>query len=96
MLSLFHLISQKRKSLLRLMIFLTFDLVVFGAFVRLSDSGLGCPDWPGCYGHITPFEASRHIAHAQNLLPDGPVTLAKAWIEMIHLPTASQQLWYSY
>jgi cytochrome c oxidase assembly protein subunit 15 len=35
-------------------LFLTFDLVLFGAFTRLTDSGLGCPDWPGCYGHASP------------------------------------------
>lgn len=89
MFSLFNLICHKRKSLLRLMIFLTFDLIIFGAFVRLSDSGLGCPDWPGCYGHVTPFQAAHHIENAQNLLPDGPVTWAKAWIEMIHRYAAS-------
>jgi heme a synthase len=65
-------------------LFLTFDLVVFGAFTRLTDSGLGCPDWPGCYGSTSPVGASAPIAQAQSVLPDGPVTVQKAWIEMIH------------
>ena len=63
---------------------LTFDLVVFGAFTRLSDSGLGCPDWPGCYGHASPVGATAHIGAAQSAMPSGPVTHSKAWIEMLH------------
>lgn len=65
-------------------LFLTFDLVLFGAFTRLSDSGLGCPDWPGCYGYASPIGASARIAQAQSAMPTGPVTFHKAWIEMIH------------
>jgi heme a synthase len=65
-------------------LFLTFDLVLFGAFTRLSDSGLGCPDWPGCYGSATPVGARAEIDAAQSALPSGPVTHPKAWIEMIH------------
>ncbi len=72
------------KALLTLTIFLTFDLIVFGAFTRLSDSGLGCPDWPGCYGSASPLGAHEPIAQAQSAMPTGPVTLSKAWIEMIH------------
>ena len=64
--------------------FLTFDLIVFGAFTRLTDSGLGCPDWPGCYGAANPFLAHEQIVAAETLLPTGPVTVVKAWIEMIH------------
>ena len=71
-------------ALCALTLFLTFDLIVFGAFTRLSDSGLGCPDWPGCYGHASPLGARAHIDVAQSLQPSGPVTLSKAWIEMIH------------
>jgi cytochrome c oxidase assembly protein subunit 15 len=57
---------------------------VFGGFTRLTDSGLGCPDWPGCYGEANPFLAHTHIAAAEALMPTGPVTKMKAWIEMIH------------
>jgi cytochrome c oxidase assembly protein subunit 15 len=65
-------------------LFLTFDLIVFGAFTRLTDSGLGCPDWPGCYGSASPIGARDEIQAAQTALPTGPVTFTKAWIEMIH------------
>ncbi|GAA4324870.1 COX15/CtaA family protein [Pigmentiphaga soli] len=64
--------------------FLTFDLIMFGAFVRLTDSGLGCPDWPGCYGKASPIGALHDIHAAVQAMPDGPVTLPKAWIEMVH------------
>lgn len=75
---------QRRHALWVFTLFLTFDLVLFGAFTRLTDSGLGCPDWPGCYGNTSPLGAGQHIAAAQSRLPDGPVTHAKAWIEMLH------------
>jgi len=65
-------------------LFLTFDLVVFGAFTRLTDSGLGCPDWPGCYGSVSPLGAHAEIHAAQTAMPTGPVTHGKAWVEMVH------------
>ena len=71
-------------ALTALTLFLTFDLIVFGAFTRLSDSGLGCPDWPGCYGAATPLGAREEIHAAQTAMPSGPVTWSKAWIEMVH------------
>jgi cytochrome c oxidase assembly protein subunit 15 len=71
-------------ALTGLTLFLTFDLIVFGSFTRLTDSGLGCPDWPGCYGAASPLGAHSEIAAAQAALPSGPVTFTKAWIEMIH------------
>ncbi len=67
-----------------LTLFLTFDLVLFGAFTRLSDSGLGCPDWPGCYGSASPVGAKVEINAAQDAMPGGPVTHGKAWVEMVH------------
>lgn len=75
---------QRLQALTLFTLFLTFDLIIFGAFTRLSDSGLGCPDWPGCYGSASPLGAQAHIAVAQNALPTGPVTHSKAWIEMLH------------
>jgi cytochrome c oxidase assembly protein subunit 15 len=77
-------VSRRRQALRVFTLFLTFDLVIFGAFTRLTDSGLGCPDWPGCYGNNSPLGAGAHIDAAQSVLPDGPVTHAKAWIEMLH------------
>jgi heme a synthase len=64
--------------------FLTLDLIMFGSFTRLTDSGLGCPDWPGCYGHSNPLSANEPIRAAESALPSGPVTMTKAWIEMAH------------
>ena len=80
-----HAAPAKRLRVLTfLTLFLTFDLVLFGAFTRLTDSGLGCPDWPGCYGSASPLGAKQEISQAQAAMPTGPVTPAKAWIEMIH------------
>ena len=76
--------SRRLQALTVLTLFLTFDLVLFGAFTRLTDSGLGCPDWPGCYGEAHPVAAREQIAAAEVALPDGPVTHRKAWIEMVH------------
>jgi cytochrome c oxidase assembly protein subunit 15 len=76
--------ANKYRKLVWVMAFLTFDLIVFGGFTRLTDSGLGCPDWPGCYGAANPFIAHEQIAAAEALMPTGPVTKVKAWIEMIH------------
>lgn len=75
---------QRLRVLTLVTLFVTFDLVLFGAFTRLTDSGLGCPDWPGCYGSASPVGAQVHIDAAQTAMPTGPVTHSKAWIEMIH------------
>jgi cytochrome c oxidase assembly protein subunit 15 len=76
--------TRRLQALTVLTLFLSFDLVMFGAFTRLTDSGLGCPDWPGCYGQSSPLEAHTQIAAAQSAMPTGPVTHGKAWIEMLH------------
>ena len=76
--------AGRLRALTVLTLFLTFDLVLFGAFTRLTDSGLGCPDWPGCYGSASPLGAGAAIGSAQSALPSGPVTHGKAWIEMTH------------
>jgi cytochrome c oxidase assembly protein subunit 15 len=80
---------RRVQALTLLTLFLTFDLVLFGAFTRLTDSGLGCPDWPGCYGHASPLGASANIQAAQIAMPTGPVTHGKAWVEMVHRYLAS-------
>ena len=77
-------VAQRLRVLTLVTLFLTFDLVIFGAFTRLTDSGLGCPDWPGCYGSASPVGAQMHIEAAQTAMPTGPVTHSKAWIEMVH------------
>ncbi|MES2363776.1 MAG: COX15/CtaA family protein [Pseudomonadota bacterium] len=77
-------VAQRLRVLTLVTLFLTFDLVMFGVFTRLTDSGLGCPDWPGCYGHASPVGAQMHIDAAQTAMPSGPVTHSKAWIEMVH------------
>ncbi|MGJ7528125.1 COX15/CtaA family protein [Variovorax sp. GB1P17] len=75
---------RRLHALTVLTLFLTFDLTLFGAFTRLTDSGLGCPDWPGCYGNASPAGARHEIAMAQAAQPTGPVTHSKAWVEMVH------------
>lgn len=59
-------------------------VIVLGAYVRLSDAGLGCPDWPGCYGQLDVPQGERQIAQANASYPERPVEVAKAWKEMIH------------
>ena len=75
---------NKYRKLVWITAFLTLDLIMFGSFTRLTDSGLGCPDWPGCYGHSNPHAAFEPIRAAETALPSGPVTHMKAWIEMVH------------
>lgn len=76
--------ASRLRALTLITLFLTFDLVLFGSFTRLTDSGLGCPDWPGCYGSASPLGAQMHIDAAQTAMPTGPVTHGKAWVEMVH------------
>jgi cytochrome c oxidase assembly protein subunit 15 len=74
-----------RHKLLTLCIVLTLCVVSLGAYVRLSDAGLGCPDWPGCYGKLLGVPDSHmEISHAETVFPHAPVEAGKAWKEMIH------------
>lgn len=59
-------------------------VIVMGAYVRLSDAGLGCPDWPGCYGKALVSDAAEFQAEAKAAFPDNPLDIAKAWKEMSH------------
>ena len=62
---------------------LCFGVVVLGAYVRLTDAGLGCPDWPGCYGHLSPA-AAADASSGTVVAPGGPLQVGKAWREMLH------------
>jgi len=59
-------------------------VVVLGAYVRLSDAGLGCPDWPGCYGTLTVPQSETAIQNAQAIFPHSTIETGKAWKEMAH------------
>jgi cytochrome c oxidase assembly protein subunit 15 len=72
------------RTLILVALMLTFGVVSLGAYVRLSDAGLGCPDWPGCYGKLTPHHAAEAIDAELAERPDGTVSHAKAWKEMVH------------
>ncbi|MFI4869479.1 MAG: heme A synthase [Steroidobacterales bacterium] len=63
---------------------LCLGVVVLGAYVRLSNAGLGCPDWPGCYGHLTPAGAAADEHTASAPLAGRPLDVGKAWREMLH------------
>ena len=63
---------------------LALAVVMLGAYVRLSDAGLGCPDWPGCYGRIGAPSSAQAIEEANAAYPQRPVETDKAWKEMVH------------
>ena len=64
--------------------FLALVVVVLGAWVRLTDAGLGCPDWPGCYGSLIVPDQETEAAASNAAFPERPLDAAKAWNEMIH------------
>ena len=68
---------------------LAFVVIVLGAWVRLSAAGLGCPDWPGCYGHLTAEDAARNVDAINAAFPERPFEYHKAVKEMVHRYFAS-------
>ena len=70
-------------------VLLALAVVVLGAWVRLSAAGLGCPDWPGCYGHLSVDSAARNIDAINEAFPDRPFEYHKAVKEMVHRYFAS-------
>ena len=72
------------KSLVLVATLLALCVVSLGAYVRLTDAGLGCPDWPGCYGTLTVPQSEAAILQAQTTYPDSAVEVGKAWREMAH------------
>ncbi len=80
-------LPENRKTGFRLAlaaVVLAVVVIVLGAFTRLVDAGLGCPDWPGCYGHVLWPTATEDIARANAAFPDAPVETDKTWPEMVH------------
>ena len=76
--------SRRTRILVAAAVALATIVVVLGAYTRLVDAGLGCPDWPGCYGMILVPETADEIARAEAAFPESPVEADKAWPEMIH------------
>ncbi|HWS76642.1 MAG TPA: COX15/CtaA family protein [Quisquiliibacterium sp.] len=78
--------ADRFRRLVAVTLVLTLALLMLGAWVRLTDAGLGCPDWPGCYGKLTPAQARAQIAEAVAGQggEHGPVSMGKAWREMGH------------
>jgi heme a synthase len=72
------------KRLLNISIVLALGVVMLGAYTRLTDAGLGCPDWPGCYGHLVLPSKAKELVDAQKSYPHLPIEETKAWTEMAH------------
>lgn len=77
------------RGLSRILPLLAFTVVVFGAYVRLTDAGLGCPDWPGCYGELAVPERAEDVHARDPAWASRPLDAGKAWREMIHRYLAS-------
>lgn len=71
-------------KLVRLSLCLTLVVIMLGAYTRLSDAGLGCPDWPGCYGHFSVPHHEDDVLRANINFPEREIEHEKAWLEMIH------------
>ncbi len=70
-------------------------VVGLGAFTRLTEAGLGCPDWPGCYGHLGVPVSETAQSMAISRFPDAPLDVIKAWNEMLHRYVAGTLGWRS-
>ncbi|ROR98974.1 cytochrome c oxidase assembly protein subunit 15 [Sinobacterium caligoides] len=81
--------ENKINAIVAFACFLTLMVIMLGAFTRLVDAGLGCPDWPGCYGHFSWPSSERDIAAANAAYPEMPVEAGKPWPEMVHRYFAS-------
>jgi cytochrome c oxidase assembly protein subunit 15 len=77
------------KKLVFISILLAMVVIILGAYTRLTDAGLGCPDWPGCYGHLSLVDTAKHIETSQQHFPERPFEAHKARNEMVHRYFAS-------
>lgn len=72
------------RKVVNLALILALFVLMLGAYTRLTDAGLGCPDWPGCYGHLVLPSAKKNLLKAQSLYPAQVIEQGKAWTEMVH------------
>lgn len=77
-------INKKYVNLALFATLLAFIVIMLGAYTRLKDAGLGCPDWPGCYGQLTVPHTQQELMEATQMFPAEPVEATKAWAEMVH------------
>ena len=77
--------KYRRNATIALIAFvLAFIVILLGAYTRLTDAGLSCPDWPHCFGSITAPHTASQLENAAELYPTIPVNIKKAWTEMTH------------